>query len=266
MEPSPTIPPSIQTFSKILPTPIDIVPIEGRTTEGDGVSRPFRCLGEDGGEYFVKLKSIGWNHLVKEWIAGRLAQEMGLAAAEVAQVRIPRELVAGNAEMERDLGHGVAFGSRRVEPAERLALAFVPDDPDGRLSRILLFDWWIRNADRALTATGGNPNLLWEIEPGRVVIFDHDNAFDDDFDTGQFWQYHALRAHRSAWESARRQEMTSWLEAGATCLDRIWDELPEEWLHDFHGDRRCTLDKVDLKSVLSSFDTNPDYWSLPAAP
>ncbi len=170
-----------------MPNCIDIIAIEGRTREGNGVSRPFRCIGENDAEYFVKLKNIGWNHLVKEWIAGRLAQEMGLHAAEIAQVRIPRALVAGNAELERDLGHGIGFGSRRVEPAERLAMAFIPDDPDGRLSRILLFDWWVQNSDRSLTETGGNPNLLWQIDPGRVVVFDHDNAFDEDFDSTHFW-------------------------------------------------------------------------------
>lgn len=247
-------------------TPIDIIAIEGRTEQSNGVSRPFRCIGEDDAEYFVKLKNVGWNQLVKEWIAGRLAQEMGLAAAEIAQVRIPRELVAGNAELEIELGHGLAFGSRRVEPAERLALAFVPDDSDGELSRILLFDRWIRNSDRALTETGGNPNLLWQLDPGRVVLFDHDNAFDENFEPDHFWQYHALRAHRSAWEPARRQEMTAWLAAGASFLDRLWDELPEEWLYDSFGDPRCTLDKGDLKGVLLSFQTNPDFWSLPAAP
>jgi len=64
MEPSPPIPPSIQTFSKILPTPIDIIAIEGGTPEVNGVSRPFRGIGEDEAEYFVKLKNTGWIHLV----------------------------------------------------------------------------------------------------------------------------------------------------------------------------------------------------------
>jgi len=245
--------------------PIDIIAIEDRTTEGNGVSRPFRCIGEDEAEYFVKLKNVGWNHLVKEWIAGRLAQEMDLSAAEIAQVRIPPELVAGNAELESELGHGLAFGSRRVSPAERLALAFVPEDPDGKLSRILLFDWWIRNCDRSLTETGGNPNLLWQLDPGRVVMFDHDNAFDSNFNADHFWQYHALRAHRTAWATTRRQEMIAWLAAGAACLDRLWDELPEEWLLDTYGDPRCTLDKAGLNSVLLSFSTNQDFWSIPTS-
>lgn len=249
-----------------MPTPIDIIAIEGRTEVSNGVSRPFRCVGANEAEYFAKLKNVGWNHLVKEWIAGRLAQEMGLPAAEIAQVRIAPELVKGIPDYETELGFGVAFGSRRVTPAERLSLAFLPGTPDADLSRILLFDWWIRNADRALSETGGNPNLLWQVDPGRVVMFDHDNAFDERFDPQAFWQFHALRAHRSAWEPGCRQEMVGWLVAGKACFDRIWDELPEEWLADSYGDPRCTLDKEGLKGVLLSFQTNPDFWSLPAAP
>lgn len=245
-----------------MPTLINIIAIEGRTEESNGVSRPFRCVGEDDVEYFVKLKNVGWNHLVKEWIAGRLAQEMGLPCAEIAQVWIAPELVKGNADYERNLGSGVAFGSMRVNSAERLSLAFLPTISDAGLSRILFFDWWIRNSDRALTETGGNPNLLWQIDPGQVVVFDHDNAFDEDFDPENFWQFHALRGHRDAWEPAKRQEMNEWLAAGVAYLDAIWDELPEDWLFDSYGDPRCTLDKPGLMAVLSSFKTNPDFWSL----
>lgn len=243
-----------------MPKLIDIIAIEGRTSEGNGVSRPFRCLGEDDVRYFVKLKNSGYTQLVKEWIAGRLAQEMGLHAAEIRQVAIAKELVAGNEEFERELGDGIAFGSRRVEPAERLAMAFVRDDPTGVLSRILLFDWWIRNCDRALTETGGNPNLLWELDPGRVVVFDHDNAFDENFDATHFWQYHALRDHLSAWDPAKRTEMAAWLASGEAWIDRLWDELPEEWLHDSYGDPRCILDKEGLKVVLSHHKTEPAFW------
>ena len=57
-------------------------------------------------------------------------------------MRIVPELIAGNKEYEQDLGSGLAFGSRRVVSAERLALEFVRDDAEGKLSRFLLFDWW----------------------------------------------------------------------------------------------------------------------------
>lgn len=246
-----------------MPDQINIIAIEGRTEVSNGVSRPFRCLGENDAEYFVKLKNVGWNQLVKEWIAGRLAQEMGLPCAEIAQVIIPQELVKGNQAYETELGHGVAFGSLRVVPSERLSLSLLPERPDAELSRILLFDWWVRNSDRALSETGGNPNLLWQLDQPRVVMIDHDNAFDEQFDPKAFWGFHALRAHASNWEIGCRKEMDLWLTAGLSCFERIWDELPEQWLFDSYGDPQCTLDKEDLKGVLSCFTTNPDFWLPP---
>ena len=246
--------------------PVEIIAIHDRTAEGNGVSRPFRCEGEDACDYFVKLKNAGYECLVKEWVAGRLAQEMGLPVAGLRQVRIPRELIAGNAEYETDLGHGIAFGSLKVDAAVRLSLEFIRRDDSGHLSRILLFDWWVRNADRALTEIGGNPNLLWEISTRRVVMIDHDNAFDSAFDPAAFRDFHALRAHRGCWEPSRRGELEAWLAGGLARLDAIWAELPEEWLVDPHGDSRCRLDKAGLNAVLSSFQTGPDFWEWPLNP
>lgn len=242
---------------------VNIIAIHGRTAEGNGVSRPFRCEGEDGRDYFVKLKNAGYQCLVKEWVAGRLAEELGLPVAEVCQVRISPELIEGNKEYEYELGHGTAFGSLKVEAAERLALEFIRNDEGGVLSRILLFDWWVRNADRALTEIGGNPNLLWEIHPGRVVMIDHDNAFDPEFDEAAFHKFHALRHHIGAWNAEKRGEMIHWLEGGLGQLDGVWAEIPDDWLVDAYGDSRCGLDKQGLNTVLSSFETDSDFWTLP---
>jgi hypothetical protein len=247
-----------------MPEIIDIVAIHGRAAEGTGVSRPFRCEGEDGRDYFVKLKNAGYECLVKEWVAGRLALEMGLPAATVRQVRVPLELIKGNKEYENALGHGLAFGSLKVEASDRLSLEFLHEDVEGVLSRILLFDWWVRNADRTLTTCGGNPNLLWEINPGRVVMIDHDNAFDSEFNPAVFRDLHALRGHLVAWDPQSRPQMISWLAEGMKHLDEIWAELPEEWLVDSFGDSRCALNRDGLKAVLSSF-RETGFWVIPTA-
>lgn len=233
-----------------MPEIIDIVAIHGRAAEGTGVSRPFRCEGIDGRDYFVKLNNVGYECLVKEWEAGRLALEMGLPAASVHQVRIPAELIKGHREYETDLGQGLAFGSLKVKATDRLAFEFIQHEDTDTLSRILLFDWWIKNQDRTLTPTGGNPNLLWESSPGRVVMIDHDNAFDPAFHAVEFWAFHALQNHRSTWAIERRIEMVSWLEGGLARLDDIWVEIPEEWLVDFYEDPRCKLDKRRLRETI----------------
>lgn len=246
-----------------MPSPIDIIAIHERTAVGNGVSRPFRCEGDNGLDYFVKLKNAGYECLVKEWVAGRLAQEMGLPVAGLQQVRISPELIAGNAEYEIDLGQGIAFGSLKVEAAERLSLEFIRNEKNEVLSRILLFDWWVKNTDRALSEVGGNPNLLWETGQQRVVMIDHDNTFDMDFDLASFRDYHALRAHGGGWEPSRRDEFSAWLEGGLSHLDTIWAEIPEEWLVNIYGDPQCRLDKHSLNRVLSSFQTNPAFWVNP---
>ena len=142
-------------------------------------------------------------------------------------------------------------------------LDFIRRDDSGILSRVLLFDWWVRNSDRALTEIGGNPNLLWEIGRKRVVMIDHDNAFDFHFDLAAFRDFHALRMHGGAWDSGRRSELTAWLGDGLSRLDAIWSEIPEEWLVNSHGDRHCGLDKDGLIAVLSSFHANPAFWESP---
>lgn len=248
-----------------MPEPVEIVAIEGRTEEWNGVSRPFQCIDASDARYFVKLRNVGCNELIKEWLVGRLAHEMNLPAAEVHQVVIPAELVTGNAEYEADLGHGIGFGSLEVDPAERLTMAALPEDhSDEGLSRILLFDRWTRNVDRALSPLGGNPNLLLGLRPRRVVMIDHDNALDAHFDASYFWELHALREFRAAWQPGRREEMLHWLDSGAARLETLWTELPEEWLVDAQGDRRCSLDMPAVKTLLSSPRSDPDFWTIPA--
>ena len=82
-----------------MPDILDIVAI---------LSGPFRCEGSDGHDYFEKLKNVGSDCFVREWITGRLAHLTSLPGAEMRQVRVPPELAAGN----RDCC------SRNVEGAE----------------------------------------------------------------------------------------------------------------------------------------------------
>jgi hypothetical protein len=35
---------------------------------------------------------------------------------------------------------------------------------------VLVFDWWLRNEDRHLTESGGNPNLLWDVTGEQLDI------------------------------------------------------------------------------------------------
>ena len=244
---------------------IEIVTILGRTEEGNGVSRPFRCEDEQGRLYYVKLKNVGYNELVKEWVAGRLCQVLGINVAVPHQVSISPALVSGIPEYERELGHGIGFGSLEVEFNERLALDPGRGDSDGSLSKILLFDRWVKNSDRTLSELGGNPNLLWDVAGKKVVVIDNDNAFDPNFDEAAFWQGHALRAFQSAWNPELRKESSAWLTEGLRFLPSIWKELPESWLRDDYGDPRADLTLPFITDILSRALDHPNdrFWTLP---
>ena len=59
----------------------------GERTER-GMTKPYRCVADDGQSYFVKSQGVGWDSLVREWLAGRLAVAIGLPVPPFAPVDI----------------------------------------------------------------------------------------------------------------------------------------------------------------------------------
>ncbi|WOG27749.1 hypothetical protein P6910_24910 [Endozoicomonas sp. 8E] len=62
--------------------------------------------------------------------------------------------------------------------------------PEQLQNDVLVFDRWIRNEDR----TRGNTNLLWAPREDRLVIIDHNLAFDPDFTGESFFKYHVFNS------------------------------------------------------------------------
>jgi len=195
---------------------VEIVEIMGRAKQG--VTRPFICRGDDDQIYFVKGVGAGRRSQVCEWIAGNLALELGLPIAPFKIVHVPAELVEGNPQY-RDLGVGPAFGSRKQTIME-LNYAGIDRVPDGLQRDLLAFDWWVRNEDRTLSESGGNPNLFWEPEQGRLVVIDHNQAFDEQFSVGDFLNYHVFSdqedslfgdvLYRQEYERSYQQVLKHW--------------------------------------------------------
>jgi hypothetical protein len=63
---------------------------------------------------------------------------------------------------------------------------------------LLVFDWWVENADRSLSPHGGNPNLLWRASENKLLVIDHNLAFDADFDEASFFTTHVFRQEADA--------------------------------------------------------------------
>lgn len=208
--------------------PIEIVEVLRRSEQG--ATRPYICRANDGDLYFVKGVGASRRSQLCEWIAGRLAQSLGLPIAPFAVVEIPAELIMEGGAWLSDLGIGPAFGSRDMQVNE-LTLSNLREIPAQVQQDVLVFDKWIRNGDRMLTEQGGNPNLFLEPREHALVVIDHNLAFDPEFDIKNFVEYHVFRGQIDALagDFLRRAEYNARLSKALDLWPTILCEIPPQW-------------------------------------
>ena len=213
----------------INPDVVAIQEILGRTVQG--VTKPFRCRGEDGSLYYVKGRDASRRSQICEWVAGRLAHSFGLPVAEQRIVEIPHQLYNALPAEWQGIGPGMAFGSTGVPGVVELNWSIRNRIPQLLRQRILVFDWWVRNADRTLTELGGNPNLLWDAGPERVVVIDHNQAFDDDFVPADFLATHVFSDEWNfvAGDFISRKYWQDCCIEAKLSLESAIDSMPDEW-------------------------------------
>lgn len=238
--------------------------VEITERSSDGRTMPFKCRGEDGHLYYVKGRSASHESLICEWMAGHLAAGMGLNLPMCAIAAAPPDLVRLHPD-GRELGTGPVFASRAVEGLSWITYASRLSVPKSVRRDVLVFDWWVHNADRTLTETGGNPNLLFDAEHEELVVIDHNLAFDPEFDQATFLQTHIFR---DEWHPLCQDlvEMANYQARLAQVLSDTWDatwaSVPSEWL--FHDDEQtipANFDEPACKSLLARC-THNDFWRL----
>jgi len=239
---------------------IEIVEVIRRSTQG--MTKPFICRGDDENIYFVKGAGAGRASQVYEWLAGNLAGKIGIDIAPFEIVTIPDELfeIAGVTSLSQ-LGVGPAFGSRRLSLME-LPYSTIARVPVDIQKNVLAFDWWIRNADRMLSEDGGNPNLFWATETEKLVVIDHNQAFDLQFSEIDFLSYHVFssqannlfgnRVLRGSYSSKFNTALKSWPD--------ICSKIPEEWAFiDQEMTVPADFDLDELYRILARC-TEEDFW------
>jgi HipA-like protein len=234
-----------------------------------GVTMPFICRSEAGETYFVKGLGVGAEGLRAEWIGGHLSKALKLPVAPFSIVEVPPILVRNSAVEggAAELLGTFAFGSRVVPGAREITFAQVQDLPLEQRAEILLFDWWIRHADRNLGALGGNPNLL--ISPGDenplLWLIDHHNGFDQAFDETQFWKRHIFTETRGIWSPAWQKRATTRLRQASKGLAKAWDTMPANWFPDGDSTSPDSVLEYDrLAGILARPTLAPvDFWKIP---
>lgn len=230
----------------------------GRAPSGVSI-RPFLCEDEHARELFVKPFGSLPGSLISEWLAARLAADLGLPLPDADLVDVPVELC--RAAGHTDLKPGPAFASISLGPG---ATDLQPRDLGrvlpGTLAETLVFDAWIRNADRILGPLGGNPNAMMVSPGSRFFLIDHDNAFDPEWDPGAMHRLHLARRQAAHWlDSIHRAD---WLARARNAFDKFggfWQELPSEWVEAAHESNPAFRSQV-LDTLRLPFDAPDEFW------
>lgn len=238
--------------------PLNIVEIIKQADQG--LSSPFLCRGDDGELYFVKGRASGRASLWAEWLAGHLGQAFGLPIPPFFLADVPAELIRECPPELRPLGSGPAFASRKFEGCQWLELAAAPRVGNALQRDVLVFDWWLHNGDRTL----GNPNLLWDANNGKLVVIDHNQAFDSEFSIADFWTHHLFSAQREAVFSdlAEQARYSERLTAALSVWAEACDNVPHEWRwENDEQDLPTTFDPAAAKALAERCST-PDFWRM----
>ena len=253
-----------------------VVEVLARSEQGR--TQPYICRCDDGEVYFVKGRSATRQGLIHEWLCGHLARALGLPIPPFAAVDVSQELMAADLSgWLADLGEGPAFASRKVLGQE-LSVAQVSDIPTALRRDVLLFDWWVRNGDRCLTARGGNVNLLWQpggdtrdeddvrLGGGGLAVIGHNLAFDQEFSAAGFCLTHVFAADiaQTFSDFVLRSTYIHRLSAALPELDAAWNNLPPAWQFvDVEQTIPTGYPKAAVWALLQRLET-PDFWNLPA--
>ena len=132
-----------------------------------------------------------------------------------------------------------------------------------RLRRdILMFDWWIHNADRNLTEKGGNPNLLWDQDAEKLAVIDHNQALDPAFNAQTFASTHVFHADLSEifGDLVERASYQSRIAGAFAEFEQACDTVPPEWWWVDHG-VPADFDRDAARATLERYLGN-DFWRI----
>jgi HipA-like kinase len=187
-------PPSITQLPRGEPAEVPTVRAVEFVRRMRGASQPQLLRSDDGAYYVVKFSNNPQHSriLANEMFAARLGLLMGLPVREPAFVNVPPELIAGNPEMEFEIGArrvrcaaGLQFGSSYPsQPGQTLVVDFLPDRLLRRVGGLsstflgaLVFDKWTCNCDgrqMIFTRTAAEENSSYS-----PWLIDHGFCFND---------------------------------------------------------------------------------------
>ncbi len=196
-----------------------------------GFTQPFLVRAQDDALYVAKGHTTARKGLFAEWLCAHIGRALDLPIPPFALLEVTPDLLSMMGPEAVDLGAGIAFGSRLEPLAQELTLHQTAQVAPDLRRLVLAFDWWLENADRTLSDTGGNPNLLWRTTEPNLLVIDHNLAFDSKFDPTRFLDTHVFRRDAQGLfdDWVNRVEMQQRLRSVLPAFDGALASLPEEW-------------------------------------
>lgn len=233
----------------------EVIEIQGRSEQG--MQEPFQCLADDGHLYYVKGCQTDRSSLCNELICAHLAVQLGLPLPPFKLLNVSEEILAEAPPAWRVLGAGLAFGSQQHPGCTWFDKAQVQHVPMDLQREIMAFDWWIRNLDRY----DYNPNLLWDASNAKLVVIDHNLAFDNTFETIGFLENHIFR---ECWRGMDFVGLDAlqlrFSHAMDAVLAPVCDNIPPSW---HWANAECDIPaNVDLDAIKATLARckSHDFW------
>ncbi len=220
-----------------------------------GRSGPYVCRGEDDHLYFVKGRNTGRRSQISEWICAHLAIALDQPLASFSMVEIVPELLKETSPAMQEIGAGLAFEYRSALWYELVQV----DKTSVRLQRdILVFDWWVHNTDRL----SHNSNLLWDASQGKLVVIDHNMAFDPGFICSEFIEFHIFgRQVEYVFDDLVEQaEYQERLQKALVAFDTACDSIPEAWWWLDDGHTVKTDFDLEVARTLLTRCNSSNFW------
>lgn len=225
-----------------------------------GFSKPFLCRSDNGDEYIVKGMVSTRKSQISEWICGHLAKLIGLPIADFSLVEIPYELWEELPFPLNEIGYGIAFGSKKVSGVNWVEKFNAESIPESLQCKVIAFDLWIKNMDRCVE----NPNLLYQAEQQKLIIIDHNNAFDQSFDIDLFLESHIFRDVFSLFDDmVNRAKMEESFNEALMHFEEIYNSLPKAWhWGNQEEDIPVNYDFQFVRNTLERLNITGELWGM----
>lgn len=217
-----------------------------------GMTAPYVCEGKNGVKYVVKGTTANYSGLVNEYICAEFGRVFELPVPPSTFAYVDECLIEFT---DFTLSSGYCFASQFLGGIQEITFNQLQTLDTQMLKNLYVFDYWIRNNDRTLTAKGGNPNLFYDMNTGSPVVLNHNLAFDKYFSIQSHKELHVASTRINGLDLLDRQDYERKMDECMNMLPSLLDKLPEGWVEHYSSDRI----QEDIVVPLQEF-RNDSFW------